>query len=318
MPTTVALFTALRKRFEPLLSQAIVCADLLAVRPPAGPDDQLTRLAAALDRLADREQGAPAPAGLHESHLAACRLAAYTFADERLLSRQAGWFPHSLQLRRLGCSDGGTRFYTLLGDLLHQACPGQTGLLEHAAADPLAAPGTLLLTDLQTGPEAAGLQETAALPAAEHRRMVLLARRMAACASLLAQGETGARHGLDRDETSLATSARAAAAFLALCLVYGFRGQLYAAGSAPLLDDLLAACAELLQAAAPAGDPALLPDEGQPATRPQQAAMSQKSAFSLPRPGPVFLALVPVLLTLLWYLVCAGLINTLDLPWGNV
>ncbi len=314
MPTTAALFTALRKRFEPLLSQAIVCADLLAVRPPAGPDDQLTRLAAVMDRLADREQGAPAPAGLHESHLATCRLAAYTFADERLLSRQAGWFPHSLQLRRLGCSDGGTRFYTLLGDLLAQACPGQTGLLEHAAADPLAAPGTLLLTDLTTGSETARPQETAALPAAEHRRMVLLARRMAACASLLAQGETGA--GPDREATSLATSAQAAAAFLALCLVYGFRGQLYAAGSAPLLDDLLAASAQLLQAADPAG--ALRPDEGRPAGRPQQAAASKKTAFSLPRPGPVFLALVPVLLTLLWYLVCAGLINTLDLPWGNV
>ncbi len=300
MPTTADLFTALRTRFEPMMSQAIVGADLLAFRPPAEASDLLAHLAQAMTRLADREQSAPPIAGLHESHLAACRLAACTFADERLLSRQAGWLAHSLQLHRLGCSDGGTRFYTLLSSLLAQA-----GQPEPAPADPL------LLQQEALRPQSANT-----LPSADSRRMVLLARRMAACADALAHDDSpAAGPASDRcAEASLAVSAQAAAAFMALCLVYGFRGELYAAGSAPLLEELLASCAQLLQATARTQEDM---DE-MCLSRPQLPERIPKRAFSLPRPGPAFLALVPVLLTILWYLLCAGLINSLELPWGNV
>ena len=301
MSTTKDLFTELRRRFEPFISRALAHA----VTRPAGQEpavpgadadgpnaslpgaDPMASCARTMDRLADREMAMAPLQGLSSREMSAARLAAFTFADEILLARPGStWFAHGLQLNRLRTTDGGSRFYDVLGELLHAA--------EHEVLSRNGEQGASV-PDMKLFAEDLAPEKGAHFRSCEH-----LARDMGNLAR-------------DFDPTDC-NPPLAAAAFMALCLVYGFRGELYQAERQAELAELIQA-SRLLLARLSEGD-----ERRAAATLPAGAGITRKPGLvkRLKRPNALVLVLVPVLLTALWYVLCASLVNTTTFPWSGV
>ena len=98
----------------------------------------------------------------------------------------------------------------------------------------------------------------------------------------------------------------------ALCLLYGFRGCLYAEERARELEDMLSSAARLCARFFPRNEASI---QDIPQRAPLPKSLFARLKARLGRPGPIFLVLFPILVTALWYLVCASCINSLDLPW---
>ena len=292
--TTPDLFRQLRRRFEPMLSLALATSR----RAEHGERIDFAATAAAMDGLADTEAHRAHDTLFTPEQLQACRLAAYTFADELLLAIPGGqWFEHGLQLRRLARTDGGTTFFAAMqrmaeqagqeedaDDILLLSSPVQPAA--HAPAPPVARPGH--------APAAC-----AAHPAEGCQDILKLARTVQALA-----GST---------DTGTADPASAACAFMAMCLLFGFRGCLYAPERAAELDALLSASAALVQRCLPQGT------HSTPAAQEHNSVCGGLAGrlHHYGRPALLLLFLSPVLVTAIWYLVCAGIINTLSLPWSG-
>ena len=264
-PLARDLFAQLRRRFEPMLSLAVAHAS-------ADGERDYEKLSGIMDQLCDKEEREPSV--LAQNQLEACRLAAYALVDEILLGLpQSGWFAHGLQLQRLGRTDGGNAFYAALFAMLTEA-------LETESRDA----DILLMHPVYKNPDSshapAGLTGLAGHAVHDTRD---IAHAMANLA--------------DTCNADSHNPALAAASFMALCLLYGFRGCLYAEERARELEDMLSSAARLCARFFPRNEASI------------------QDIPRLGRPGPIFLVLFPILVTALWYLVCASCINSLDLPW---
>ncbi len=291
-PSARELFDELRARFEPVLSLALAMAARVGQQGQkeqesgdaqnALDDGQdYEALARAMNRLCDREERRPSRLGPRE--LGACRLAAYALADEILLGLPGSrWFAHGLQLQRLGRTDGGNVFYTTLDSMVREALIADTRDEDIVLLQPARKRTDAALEDLVQ--EVGDARDTA--------------QAMARLASIC---------DADAPNTALAASA-----FMAMCLLYGFRGRLYAEERAAELEDMLAASSGLVARFLPAAGKTTSALWGGPPARP---GLRERLCARLRHPGPLFLVLFPVLVTALWYLTCTSIINSLDLPW---
>ena len=281
-PLARDLFAQLRRRFEPMLSLAVAHAS-------ADGERDYEKLSGIMAQLCDKEEREPSV--LAQNQLEACRLAAYALVDEILLGLpQSGWFAHGLQLQRLGRTDGGNAFYAALFAMLTEA-------LETESRDA----DILLMHPLAQNPGSQG-PHAFADPAGHAGLAMHDTRDIAHTMANLADTCDAGSHN----------PALAAAAFMALCLLYGFRGCLYAEERAGELDDMLSSAARLCARLAPRNETGV---RDIPARAPVKKAPLANLRARLGRPGPIFLVLFPILVTALWYLVCASCINSLDLPW---
>lgn len=321
MPTTRDLYTQLRRRYEPMLSLALATG---RARQQTGGCD-LEAVACTMTGLADREEQEPHAPCLSPAHLAACRLAAWTFADEVLLNLpDSQWFAHGLQLRRMGRTDGGSTFYQTWQHMADQALQAQ---LAHVHQDEI-----LLLQPVQAGTQgtfaAAGSSLPASASTAFHDTLSPSFGPYAEAGTASAQpgflsGAAAGEFSLPRlvrlvqrlaadvsagEQEAAPNPALAVCAFMATCLLYGFRGCLYAPERAVELESLLAASASLVQQLLPAA-PALAGTQG--------TAVTTGEGQKLARPGLLLLLAAPLLTTAAWYLVCASIINSLTLPWSG-
>ena len=241
-------------------------------------------LAKTMTQVCDREEREPS--NLSQNQLAPCRLAAYALVDEILLGLpQSHWFAHGLQLQRLGRTDGGNAFYAALSAQLAEA-------LERESRDT----DILLLHPVQKNPDFGTQMFHAPEPSGNDTRDI--AHAMAHLAEIC---DTGSHN-----------PALAAAAFMALCLIYGFRGCLYEEQRAQELEDMLAAAARLCARFLPKGEASV---QALPYRAAVPKSLLARLQTRLGSPGPIFLVLFPILVTALWYLACASFINSLDLPW---
>lgn len=304
MPTTRDIYTQLRRRYDPMLSLALATSRM---QQRTGACD-LEAVALTMTGLADREEQENHAPCLQPSDLQACRLAAWTFVDEVLLNLpDSQWFAHGLQLRRMGRTDGGRTFYLTLQHKADQALqfrqrhtdeilllhPVQTDKPGRNPGDG-SVPGSTGSVRFSPffSPAQGAVSEDISLP-----HLVRSLQRLAADAAADGRDEDG-------------NPALAVCAFMATCLLYGFRGCLYAPERAVELDSLLTASASLVQQ--------LLPAAPVRAGTAAPAAARKKSMFArLGRPGLLFLILAPLLTTAVWYLVCASIINSMTLPWGG-
>lgn len=261
----------------------------------------LAGLAQRFAQLADREERLPVPAGLDPAHLTACRFFAHAFTDEILLGlpgTRSAWLTHSLQLNRWGRADGGRHFYTLARNLARETLAARDRTDSREFADD----GTLRL-----------LEE----PADQSRGFGANAARGSSAPDL---GRSFADLGGTPDDSlsPRAASGKAACAFAALCLVFGFRGELFSPDRAPDLEDTLRGAAGLLEPlAADCGY-----DRATPSVRTADGALTKKPLFwrrrafgAFFRLNPVVYVLLPLLLAALWYFVCSSLVRNTILPW---
>ena len=279
-PLARDLFAQLRRRFEPMLSLAVAHAS-------ADGERDYEKLSGIMAQLCDKEEREPSV--LAQNQLEACRLAAYALVDEILLGLpQSGWFAHGLQLQRLGRTDGGNAFYAALFAMLTEA-------LETESRDA----DILLMHPVYKNPDSshapAGLTGLAGHAVHDTRD---IAHAMANLA--------------DTCNADSHNPALAAASFMALCLLYGFRGCLYAEERARELEDMLSSAARLCARFFPRNEASI---QDIPQRAPLPKSLFARLKARLGRPAPIFLVLFPILVTALWYLVCASCINSLDLPW---
>ena len=231
------------------------------------------KLSGIMAQLCDKEEREPSV--LAQNQLEACRLAAYALVDEILLGLpQSGWFAHGLQLQRLGRTDGGNAFYAALFAMLTMHPVYKNPDRSHAPAG-------------LTGLAGHAVHDT---------------RDIAHAMANLADTCNADSHN----------PALAAASFMALCLLYGFRGCLYAEERARELEDMLSSAARLCARFFPRNEASI---QDIPQRAPLPKSLFARLKARLGRPGPIFLVLFPILVTALWYLVCASCINSLDLPW---
>lgn len=279
-PLARDLFAQLRRRFEPMLSLAVAHASSDGER-------DYEKLSGIMDQLCDKEECQPS--SLTPDQLEACRLAAYALVDEILLGLpQSHWFAHGLQLQRLGRTDGGNAFYAALFAMLTEA-------LETESRDA----DILLMHPVHKNPNRshapAGLTGLAGHAVHDTRDIAHAMARLA-----------------DTCDADSHNPALAAASFMALCLLYGFRGCLYAEERARELEDMLSSAARLCARFFPRNEASI---QDIPQRAPLPKSLFARLKARLGRPGPIFLVLFPILVTALWYLVCASCINSLDLPW---
>ena len=78
------------------------------------------------------------------------------------------------------------------------------------------------------------------------------------------------------------------------------------------LEDMLSSAARLCARLFPRNEASI---QDIPQRAPLPKSLFARLKARLGRPGPIFLVLFPILVTALWYLVCASCINSLDLPW---
>ena len=295
------IFQKLNSRFEPMLAFAMHVHGTAAGQALSWPE-----IAAKMRGLADAEQALPIPAGMEEQDMKDCRRAVFTLADEILLgsprqTEQAGltgWFPHCLQLAYFGDTSGGERFYRQLSALLIKTAVQDTTKTD---TDPLMLANPLfatfaknLPTQSQYGANANGFLPQNTYDTASH---VIAPEQIASYLDAL-QADSGCSES--------GKSALAAICLHALCLLYGFKGELYGARHLTVVQELTAAAANLLTRL---NLPALVaPPE---ATDAADQATTQK--FTLLR-HPAVLVLVPLLLCGIWYLACSDMINTIPIP----
>ncbi len=272
--------TTLLSRFEPLLALAMHARDTAEGR--AVPWEAL---ASDMHGAVLREWQTMLPDGIGPACLEDCRTAVYILIDEILMESprtgeglSAGWYPHSLQLRFLHTDTGGVLFYERMESLLDRIIA-----VGHRPAAPR--------MDLRGRPDASENVLELPLPEAEPSiEDPLLDKLLAACALL-------------RDEPGLAGTLPEAAALpvYALCLLYGFRGRYHEPDKAAALEGLRKASLPLCLSLLGKGSEA--PDPPKPAVRrlPVRSLLLRNGLF-------LFLVLVPLFLTGVWYVVCADIV----------
>lgn len=309
--TVVSLFKDLRTRFLPMLSLAMHTRGTTEGRAM-----EWREVARQMQGLADDEQALPVPEGLERQDLEDCRLAIYTMVDEILLSSPRegesslpGWFAHSLQVARLGNASGGDIFFRKLSDLLFRTTsrPDPNGNAKpDAPADPMLfqlagpLPGSLPDTGSFSGQGMQGHYQPGQQGGIIQGWMPQLARiipveSLPACLDSLYP---------DQPRSSAACSAMAALCLFALCLLYGFRGRLFGQQNAIVANALCRSASGLLFRLMNATlvSSVIVRKPGQPAKK-----------RSILR-SPFLLFLLPVLLSGIWYLVCAEIVNKIPLP----
>ena len=191
------------ERFAPIMAETLHYAGA-----PEGLAAPLSEAAGRLVELAERERAlpacAPAQASTPRRDLEQARFAVFAWADEQMMSSQraeaSSWAAMSLQYRYFGTAEAGRLFYQELEKCLDSCgVPRRARLKKHEAAD-----GPLAEDD---GIDLGACAE----PEREEWRALDLAERFEAAAS---------RHRDGDDEGALGV--------FALCLLYGFRGALYA------------------------------------------------------------------------------------------
>ena len=224
-------------------------------------------VATRMQALADAEAALPLPQDLAGEDMQACRVAAYTFVDEILLAS-----PRENETESMGWYA-----HSLQLARLGSANGGELFYHEFSGLIARAADGN----DPENASPAGSL------------------------AGSLASG-LAALHPDGRQSRAQA-SALAAAAFFALCFLYGFRGRLYGQERAQAAKELGKAATALLgrmAKATPAREIQLekpeIPD-----------APKSRSGFWH---HPAIWFVVPVVLTGLWYLVCAEIVQNIAIP----
>lgn len=194
---------SLCERFAPLMAETLHYAGA-----PEGLERPLSEAAERLVELAERERALPSCASGESStprrDLEQARFAVAAWADEQMLGSPradaAAWAASSLQYRYFETVEAGRLFYQELEKCLDSCgVPRRARLKKHEAAD-----GPLAEDD---GIDLGACAE----PEREEWRALDLAERFEAAAS---------RHREGDDEGALGV--------FALCLLYGFRGALYA------------------------------------------------------------------------------------------